>query len=92
MRVSETTFFDRKSQNCKVLNENGKNGYKLHTLTHNLIRRIETTKANVHDSQVDLSEKGEVVYRDRVYQGAKCKGYSATMKKREGIPLAYEIN
>ncbi len=55
------------------MSKNGKMhyGYKLHTImdtTHDLIRRIETTKANVHDSQVDLSEKGEVVYRDRGYQ------------------------
>ena len=70
----------------KIMSKNGKihYGYKLHTImdtTHDLIRRIETTTANVHDSQVDLSEKGEVVYRDRGYQGAKCKGYSATMKR-----------
>ena len=46
---------------------------------YDLIRRIETTTANVYDNQVDLSEEGEVVYRDRGYQGAKCKGYSATI-------------
>ena len=66
-------------------------GYKLHPrmkTTHDLIRRIETTTANVHDSQVDLSEKREVVYRDRGYQGAKCKGYSATMKRgARGHPI-----
>ena len=36
-------------------------GYKLHTImdtTHDLIRRIETTTANVHDSQVD-QKKGK---------------------------------
>jgi len=57
--------------------------YKLYTImdtTHDFIRHIETTTANVHDSQVDLSEKGNVIYRDRRYQGAKCKGYSAAMK------------
>lgn len=46
-------------------------GYKLHTIMdtdYDLIRRIDTTTANVHDSQVDLSEEGEVVYRDRGYQ------------------------
>ena len=46
------------------MSKNGKMhyGYKLHTImntTHDLIRRIETTTANVHDSQVDLSEKGK---------------------------------
>ncbi|MCA9704062.1 MAG: IS5 family transposase, partial [Methanolinea sp.] len=59
-------------------------GYKLHAVMdrdHDLIRRICTTTASVHDSQIDLSENGEVVYRDRGYQGAGCKGYNATMKR-----------
>jgi IS5 family transposase len=59
-------------------------GYKLHSkldTEHGLIRELETTTASVHDSQVDLSKKGEVVYRDRGYQGAKSEGYSATMKR-----------
>jgi len=44
-------------------------GYKLHTkldTEHGLIRELETTTASVHDSQIDLSKRGEVVYRDRV--------------------------
>ncbi|HEU17200.1 MAG TPA: transposase, partial [Methanolinea sp.] len=59
-------------------------GYKLHAVMdrdHDLIRRICTTTASVHDSQIDLSENGEVVYRDRGYQGASCNGYNATMKR-----------
>ena len=59
-------------------------GYKLHTkldMEHGLIRELETTTASVHDSQVDLSKKGEVVYRDRGYHGAVARGYSATMKR-----------
>ena len=32
--------------------------------------------------------EGEVVYRDRGYQGAKCKGFSATMKRgARGNPI-----
>lgn len=59
----------RRDKDGKIMSKNGKihYGYKLHTImntTHDIIRRIETTTANVHDSQVDLSEKGEVVYRD----------------------------
>ena len=55
------------------MSKNGKShyGYKLHTIMdtdYDLIRRIDTTTANVHDSQVDLSEEGEVVYRDRGHQ------------------------
>lgn len=49
-------------------------GYKLHTLMdkdHQLIRRIETTTASVHDSQIDLSPPGETVYRDKGYFGVK---------------------
>jgi len=45
-------------------------GYKLHIKTdidHGLIRAVETTPANVHDSQIDLSEPGEVVYQDKEY-------------------------
>lgn len=59
-------------------------GYKLHAIldrNYDLIRRICTTTASVHDSQIDLSGEGEIVYRDRGYQGAECKGYNATMKR-----------
>ena len=59
-------------------------GYKLHSkldTEHGLIRELETTTASTHDSQVDLSKKGEVAYRDRGYHGAVAKGYSATMKR-----------
>ena len=59
-------------------------GYKLHIKTyidHGLIRAVETTPANVHDSQIDFSEPGEVVYRDRGYFRAPCKGYNATMDR-----------
>ena len=41
-------------------------GFKLHTkedCDFGLIRSLQTTTASVHDSQIDLSEKGEVVYR-----------------------------
>lgn len=55
---------------------------------YDLIRRIETTTANVYDNQVDLSEEGEVVCCDRGYQGVKCKGYNATMKRgARGHPI-----
>ena len=60
-------------------------GYKLHSkpdMDYGLIRDLETTTASVHDSQVDLSREGEVVYRDKGYHGTTPKGYSATMKRR----------
>ncbi|WP_135603954.1 IS5 family transposase [Methanococcoides sp. NM1] len=59
-------------------------GYKLHTIEdidYDMIRRFKTTTASLHDSQVDLSEEGEVVYRDRGYFGATSKGYDATMQR-----------
>ena len=59
-------------------------GYKLHSKVDTdlgLIRELQTTTASVHDSQVDLSREGEVVYRDRGYQGAEAKGYAATMRR-----------
>jgi IS5 family transposase len=59
-------------------------GFKLHTkedCDFGLIRALLTTTASVHDSQIDLSESGEVVYRDRGYFGAKPKGFDATMQR-----------
>jgi len=59
-------------------------GYKLHVkqdLYHGLIRDLETTKASVHDSSVDQSKPGEVVYRDKGYFGVKPRGYDATMRR-----------
>jgi len=36
---------------------------------YGLIRRIEVTAANVHDSQVDLANESEVRYADKGYFG-----------------------
>ena len=47
-----------------------------------LIREIEATTAKLHDSQVDLSTEGEVVFRDRGCFGVKAKGIEFTMKRR----------
>jgi IS5 family transposase len=66
-------------------------GYKLHMkmdLDHGLIRCLEASTASVHDSRVDLSEPGEVVYRDKGYQGAVPRGWDATMRRgARGHPL-----
>lgn len=83
----------RRNKEGEWTKKNGKSyyGFKLHTLAdmdYSLIRRLETTTAEVHDNQVDLSEPGEVVYRDRGYFGGSCKGYNATMKRAvRGHPL-----
>jgi IS5 family transposase len=67
-------------------------GYKLHQKTdidYCLIRKIETTTAKTHDSQIDLSEVGEIVLRDRGYFGVSAKGIDFTMKRRTtDMPLS----
>ena len=67
-------------------------GYKGHIKTdveNNFIWKVETTAANVHDSQVDLANEGEVRYSDKGYHGGKTKGYDASMKRAaRGHPLS----
>ena len=66
-------------------------GFKLHAkmdVDYGLIRDLETTPASVHDSRVDLSRLGEVVYRDKGYFGVEPRGYDATMRRGvRGRPL-----
>ena len=76
----------RRSKDGTWAKKNSKSyfGYKLHSkmdTDNELIRDIETTTASVHDSQIDLSKEGEVVYRDKGYFGAQPEGYDATMKR-----------
>ncbi|WP_319579942.1 IS5 family transposase [uncultured Methanospirillum sp.] len=49
-------------------------GFKMHTLVdkeNQFIRSVATSTASLHDSQVDLSEEGQTVYRDRGYFGVE---------------------
>jgi IS5 family transposase len=66
-------------------------GYKLHVKTDlglGLVRAVEATTASVHDSRVDLSLPGEVVYRDKGYFGVQPRGWDATMRRGvRGHPL-----
>jgi len=66
-------------------------GFKLHAkmdVDRGLIRDLETTTASVHDSQVDLSRPGEVVYLDKAYFGVEIRGFSAAMRRGvRGRPL-----
>jgi len=84
----------RRSRDGAWVKKGGKSvfGYKLHMkmdLDHGLIRCLEATSANVHDNRVDLSRRGEVVYRDRGYQGVVPRGWDATMKRASrGHPLS----
>ena len=72
-------------------------GYKLHILMdkdYQLIRRIETTTASLHDSRIDLSRNGETVYRDKGYFGVKPKAsMDKTMHRAtRGHPLSIKEN
>ncbi len=66
-------------------------GYKLHSkedTDRGLVRDLEVSTASLHDSQVDLSQPGEVVYRDRGYFGVEPRGYDGTMRRAvRGHPL-----
>ena len=66
-------------------------GYKLHSkedTDRGLVRDLGVSTASLHDSQVDLSQPGEVVYRDRGYFGVEPRGYDGTMRRAvRGHPL-----
>ncbi len=66
-------------------------GYKMHVKTDldlGLVRSLDVTGASVHDSRVDLSLPGEVVYRDKGYFGVEPQGWDATMMRGvRGHPL-----
>jgi len=76
----------RRSRDGSWSKKGGKSffGYKLHAKVdtdHGIIRDLEVTAANVHDSRVDLSLPGEVVYRDKGYQGVEPRGFNASMRR-----------
>jgi len=68
-------------------------GYKVHIIVdkeNQFIREFDTTTASVHDSQIDLSQKGQTVYRDKGYFGTTpFASMDKTMKRAvRGKPLA----
>ena len=83
----------RRSRDGTWAKKGGKSsyGFKLHSksdVDYGLIRDLETTPASVHDSGVDLSRPGEVVYRDKAFFGVEPRGYDATMRRGvRGRPL-----
>ena len=66
-------------------------GYKLLVKTDlgfGLVRAVAVTSASVHDSRVDLSLPGEVLYKDKGYFGVEPRGWDATMRRGvRGHPL-----
>jgi IS5 family transposase len=76
----------RRNKDGKWTKKGGKSyyRYKIHTKTdinYSLIRKVENTPANVHDSRIDLINPEDVVYRDRGYFGVPYNGYNATMDR-----------
>jgi IS5 family transposase len=68
-------------------------GYKLHSLIdkeYQFIRRFDTSTASLHDSQIDLSQKGETIYRDKGYFGTvPFASIDKTMKRSvRGKPIS----
>jgi len=68
-------------------------GYKLHSLIDKefqFIRRFDTSTASLHDNQIDLSQKGETVYRDNGYFGTvPFASIDKTMKRSvRGKPIS----
>ncbi len=59
-------------------------GFKVHSkedCDYGLIWELQTSTASLHDSQVDLSKEGEIVYRDKGYFGVQPLAFDATMKR-----------
>jgi len=68
-------------------------GYKSHIkldVDQHLIRDFDVTTASVHDSEVDLAESDEVIYRDKAFTGKQTKAKGNGSMKR-GILTPHEI-
>jgi len=69
-------------------------GYKSHIKTdvdHHLIRSFEVTTASVHDSDIDLSAREEVVYRDKGYTGKETKAKGNGSMKRGNLSIREKL-
>ncbi|MCJ7697777.1 MAG: IS5 family transposase [Thermoplasmata archaeon] len=63
-------------------------GYKSHIkldIDRQLIRKIQVTTASVHDSEVDLADSNDVIYRDRGYTGKQTKAKGNGSMKRGNL-------
>ncbi len=54
-----------------------------------MVGELEVTAVNVHDSRVDVSTLGEVVYRDKGYRGVESRGWDATMRRGQGSSVGH---
>lgn len=65
-------------------------GYKTHIKVdtdHHLIREYMLTTARVHDSDIDLSQPSEVVYRDKGYTGKDTNAIGNGSMKRGNLSI-----
>jgi IS5 family transposase len=65
-------------------------GYKSHIkldVDHHLIRRVEVTTASVHDGDIDLSKRDEVVYRDKAFTGKETRAKGNGSMKRGNLSI-----
>lgn len=67
--------------------KNGKShfGFKAHTKIQRgskLIEEVAVTTASTHDSQIDLADEEDIIYRDKAYTGVKTKAKGNGSMKR----------
>jgi transposase, IS5 family len=65
-------------------------GYKTHMkmdISNQLVRSYRVSTASLHDGQVDLATKREVVYRDRGYTGKKTRAKGNASMKRGNLDI-----
>ena len=69
-------------------------GFKLHNKVDHeskLIEEMGVTTAKTHDSNVDLAEKGDIIYRDKAYTGTKTKALGNASMKRGNLTPQEEL-
>jgi IS5 family transposase len=77
--------------------KNNKNyfGFKAHTKVQKgskLIEELAVTTASTHDSNIDLANEDDIIYRDKGYTGSitKAKG-NGTMKRRKKLTIKEKL-
>ena len=69
-------------------------GYKNHMkcdVDFQLIREYDVSTASLHDSQVDLGQPEEVIYRDRAYTGTTTKAKGNASMKRGDLSIKEKL-
>lgn len=69
-------------------------GYKSHTKVdkdEQFIRKYEVTTASVHDGDIDLANKEDVVYRDRAYTGKETRAKGNASMQRGNLTVKQKM-